>query len=207
MRQSLCGILKFSRPKTRNSKLETRNWINAWSPTSPPMKNHKAWPICFTSYLTTRLPHYMVPAHYVILPSLPLSPNGKVDYRALPRGAIPGRIQGLSTPRNEVEARICAVFAELLGRVSVGIDENFFRIGGHSLLAARAAVRIADAFGVNLDLSTFCKTQRSRRLAKKVDSLRTTGQTITASDKDRARGVRFIDTGEFITYLQDLVLG
>ena len=74
---------------------------------------------------------------------------------------------------------------KLLGRSDVGIEENFFRIGGHSLLAARAAVRIGDAFGVNLDLSTFLENPTVIGLAKKVDSLRSTGQTATESDKDQ----------------------
>ena len=127
----------------------------------------------------------MVPAHYVILPSLPLSPNGKVDYRALPAMQLPAGFEGITTPRNEVEVRLCAIFAEVLGRASVGIDENFFRIGGHSLLAARAAARIGDAFGVSLDLSTFLENPTVVGLATKVDSLRATGQTTTESDKDQ----------------------
>ena len=125
------------------------------------------------SYLTTRLPHYMVPAHYVILPSLPLSPNGKVDYRSLPAmqfSASVGDID-IAARRGGKQAmrdscRSCS------GAPSVGIEENFFRIGGHSLLAARAAARIGDAFGVNLDLSTFLENPTVIGLAKKVDSLR-----------------------------------
>ena len=161
-----------SRLETRNPKLDQRLVAYVAADEEP-----RSLADLLQSYLTTRLPHYMVPAHYVILPSLPLSPNGKVDYRALPPVQFSAGSSVSTTPRNEVEARLCAIFAELLGRASVGIDENFFRLGGHSLLAARAAVRIADAFGVNLSLSTFsAKRQRSSALAKKVDSLRTTGQ-------------------------------
>ncbi len=137
------------------------------------------------SYLTTRLPNYMVPAHFVILPSLPLSPNGKVDYQSLPAPQFSSSVVESTSPRNEVENKLCEIFAELLGRADVGIEENFFRIGGHSLLAARAAVRIGDAFGVNLDLSTFLENPTVIGLAKKVDSLRATGQTNSESDKDQ----------------------
>ena len=122
------------------------------------------------SYLTTRLPDYMVPAYFVVLQSLPLSPNGKVDYRSLPSVQFSASVE--PSPRDEVENKLCEIFAKLLGRSDVGIEENFFRIGGHSLLAARAAVRIGDAFGVNLDLSTFLENPTVIGLAKKVDSLR-----------------------------------
>ena len=89
------------------------------------------------------------------------------------------------SPRGEVENKLREIFAMLLGRSDVGIEENFFRIGGHSLLAARAAVRIGDAFGVNLDLSIFLENPTVIGLAKNIDLLRSTGQTATESDKDR----------------------
>ena len=91
----------------------------------------------------------------------------------------------LTSPRDEVENKLCEIFAELLGRSDVGIEENFFRIGGHSLLAARAAVRIGDAFGVNLDLSTFLENPTVIGLAKKVDSFAPLDKRATESDKDQ----------------------
>jgi acyl carrier protein len=125
----------------------------------------------------------MIPAHFVILSSLPLSPNGKVDYRALP----PVRLfAGFATtaPRNDIEVKLQAIFAEVLGRADIGIDDNFFRVGGHSLLAARAAVRIGDAFGVSLALSTFLEAPTVMGLATRVASLISSGQIDIASDKD-----------------------
>ncbi len=137
------------------------------------------------SFLSERLPDYMVPGHYLIVDSLPLSPNGKVDYRALSSVQTPSGSAGGASPRNDIEVKLCAIFATVLGRSDIGIDENFFRIGGHSLLAASAAARIGDAFGVNLDLSTFLENPTVIGLAQKVDSLRAAGQTITESDKDQ----------------------
>jgi len=72
----------------------------------------------------------------------------------------------------------------VLGRPDIAIDDNFFRIGGHSLLAARAAVRISDAFGVNLALSAFLETPTISALVTKVSSLFSPGQTTSESDKD-----------------------
>lgn len=137
------------------------------------------------SYLATRLPNYMVPAHYVILPSLPLSPNGKVDYQSLPAAQFFSGLVKSTSPRNEIEVRLCAILAEVLGRATVSIDENFFRIGGHSLLAARAAARVGDAFGVSLELSTFLENPTVIGLAKKVESLLATGQTGIEWNKDQ----------------------
>ena len=135
------------------------------------------------SYLSARLPDYMLPAHFVILSSLPLNPNGKIDYRALP----PVRVSGEDTvtaPRNDIEAKLQAIFAEVLGRPDIRIDDNFFRMGGHSLLAARASVRIGDAFGVNLALSRFLETPTISALALKLASVFSPGQTSSESDKD-----------------------
>jgi hypothetical protein len=125
----------------------------------------------------------MIPAHFVVLSSLPLSPNGKVDYRALP----PVRFStgsAATAPRNDIEVKLQAIFAEVLGRAEIGIDDNFFRVGGHSLLAARAAARIGDAFGVSLALSTFLEAPTVMGLAMRVASLISSGQTDTESDKD-----------------------
>jgi amino acid adenylation domain-containing protein len=135
------------------------------------------------SYLSARLPDYMLPAHFVILSSLPLTPNGKINYRALP----PMRFSVNDTataPRNDIEVKLQAIFAEVLGHPDIAIDDNFFRIGGHSLLAARAAVRIGDSFGVNLALSAFLETPTISALATKVSLLFSPGQTYTESDKD-----------------------
>jgi amino acid adenylation domain-containing protein len=134
------------------------------------------------TYLSARLPDYMVPGHFVILSSLPLSPNGKIDYGALP--PIRSSADSAATaPRNHIELKLQAIFAEVLGRSEIGIDDNFFRLGGHSLLAARAAARIGDAFsGLSLTLSDFLTAPTVKDLAGKIAS--SAGQINTASDKD-----------------------
>jgi acyl carrier protein len=91
-----------------------------------------------------------------------------------------------ASPRDYVEQKLCGIFAELLGRADVGIDENFFRIGGHSLLAAHAAARIGDTFGINLNLSTFLDNPTVIGLAKEVEFLHATEQSATESDTDQS---------------------
>ena len=98
------------------------------------------------------LPSYMVPVVIVDIESLPLSHNGKLDRKALPEPAIAekdGRSQ--RTPREEI---LLDLFKDVLRRRSLGIDDNFFECGGHSLLAARLIQRIRTAFGVTLSMRT-----------------------------------------------------
>ncbi|WP_045302975.1 MupA/Atu3671 family FMN-dependent luciferase-like monooxygenase [Saccharothrix sp. ST-888] len=94
------------------------------------------------------LPEYMVPSRFVERGALPLTPNGKTDRSALVRSAaeVSARVLvGYVGPRNEAEGALQRIWAELLGRDSVGVHENFFEVGGHSVLAARLHSRIHGA--------------------------------------------------------------
>ena len=139
-------------------------------------------------YLSSRLPDYMVPTYFVILEQLPLSPNGKVDYRALPavQQFLSAEASLIQAPRNEVEAKLCTIFSQVLSREQIGTEENFFRIGGHSLLAAQAAARIREAFGVGLELRTFLESPTIAALAKEIEvRLKPADTTPGTEDTDR----------------------
>ena len=100
------------------------------------------------AFAALKLPTYMVPSACVVMSALPLSPNGKVDRARLP--APDGTRQLDSTfvaPRSETEDRIAAVWRELLRVEHVGIRDNFFDLGGHSLLLVRVRARLAETFG------------------------------------------------------------
>ncbi len=108
------------------------------------------------SGLAARLPGYMVPAAFVLLDALPLTPTGKLDRRALPRaaGAELARAAPPRAPRDEVEAGLVAIWEDVLAVRPVGVLDNFFELGGHSLLAIRLLARVEEAFGRSLPLST-----------------------------------------------------
>jgi amino acid adenylation domain-containing protein len=102
-------------------------------------------------YLRDRLPAHMVPSFLVVLPSLPRLPNGKIDRAALP--APEGRAGSpvpYEAPRTPLEAEIAALWEELTGAAPVGRGDRFLEIGGHSLLAAQAASRLAARHGIDL---------------------------------------------------------
>jgi aryl carrier-like protein len=101
--------------------------------------------------LAAALPAFMVPAALVAHPSLPLTPNGKVDRLALSRVQAPAAA-ALAPPQGELETLLAALWAELLGLVEVGRDDDFFTSGGHSILATVLLHRVRESFGVDLPL-------------------------------------------------------
>ncbi len=106
------------------------------------------------AYLSGKLPGYMVPAAYVRLESLPLTPSGKLDRKGLPEAKEEESSSraAASAPRDNVEARLLRLWQELLGRTDIGIDDHFIEAGGHSLLAARLNAAIFKEFSIQLPL-------------------------------------------------------
>jgi amino acid adenylation domain-containing protein len=112
------------------------------------------WTVALRTALQTRLPGHMIPSTFVVLGQMPLTPSGKVDRRALPAPdrRRPGLPQPFVTPRTPIEQAIAAVWQELLGVARVGVDDNFFDLGGHSLLLVQLHRRITAQLGVALSV-------------------------------------------------------
>jgi amino acid adenylation domain-containing protein len=105
--------------------------------------------------LGARLPPSMIPAAFVTLAALPLTPTGKLDRAALPAPEHAAGSTPSSPPRNPIEARMAEIWAEVLHRPQVGITDGFFDLGGHSLVAVLLLARIREAFGVDIGLRAF----------------------------------------------------
>jgi amino acid adenylation domain-containing protein len=110
--------------------------------------------------LAVMLPEYMIPSVFVTLDSLPKAPNGKVSVGALPASgrARPELDNPLMPPRTPVEGIVCAIWAAVLELDEVGIHDDFLALGGHSLAASQVVARVAEAFHVDLPLSTLFDT-------------------------------------------------
>ncbi|HXO30493.1 MAG TPA: amino acid adenylation domain-containing protein, partial [Thermoanaerobaculia bacterium] len=129
-------------------------------------------------FLRLRLPDYMVPADYLVLDRLPLSPSGKLDRRALPVPARPqpwerrGGDARRGVLRTPVEELLAGVWADVLGigREQVGPGDDFFRLGGHSLLAIRVAARLRDLTGVEIPLPRLLQLSRLEDLAREIET-------------------------------------
>ncbi|MFF7459767.1 amino acid adenylation domain-containing protein, partial [Kitasatospora sp. NPDC008115] len=125
--------------------------------------------------LGQQLPDYMVPAAIMVIDSIPLTRNGKIDRNALPAPvyASAGIGRAARTPQEEI---LCTAFAEILGLPGVGADDNFFDLGGHSLLATRLISRVRAALGIEIPLRAIFEapsvTQLARRLADHAGELR-----------------------------------
>ena len=104
--------------------------------------------------LSKRLPDYMIPAAFVQVEEIPVTMNGKVDRQALPEPSSANVLaeESYVAPRNIVEERLAGLIAPLLRVNRVGVNDNFFLLGGHSLLGTQLITRISDSFGVNLPL-------------------------------------------------------
>jgi amino acid adenylation domain-containing protein len=118
-------------------------------------------------HLRDRLPEFMVPSAFVVLDALPLSPNGKIDRRALPPPSTPGSASPtFEAPQTAVERALAGVWREVLGVEVVGLGDDFFDLGGHSLLAVKLFAEIERTFGRKLPLSTLFQAPTLGRLAR-----------------------------------------
>ncbi len=123
--------------------------------------------------LKERLPEYMVPAAFVVLDAFPLTPNGKVNRKALPApdaADLSGsEFVAARTPEEEL---LASIWADVLSLEEVSVESSFFDLGGHSLLATQVISRIQDAFDVELHLRDLFETPTIARIAEKIDQIK-----------------------------------
>ncbi|MBD6620399.1 amino acid adenylation domain-containing protein [Komarekiella sp. 'clone 1'] len=124
------------------------------------------------NFLKEKLPEYMMPIAYVVLESIPLTPNGKVDRRALLRPDIVtfDRYDYVA-PRSQVEELLGEIWAKVLLKEQIGVYDNFFELGGHSLLATQLISRIRDSFQIDITVRNLFEAPTIEQLAKCIDTM------------------------------------
>jgi amino acid adenylation domain-containing protein len=142
-------------------------------------------------FVRSKLPDYMVPGHFVELSAIPLTPNGKVDYKVLPRPDTDSTLkQGYVAPRFSSELSLTEIWSTVLGIPQVGIHDNFFDLGGHSLLAVQVISRIGQVLDVDVALRDLFEHPTVAQLAEWIKDL---------SNQDgcmRLPQIRVVDRGQ-----------
>jgi amino acid adenylation domain-containing protein len=125
------------------------------------------------AFLAESLPEYMIPAAFVGLAELPLTGSGKLDKDALPEPSGENSLDqtGFRAPATPTEIKLAAIVAEVLGSDAIGADDNFFLIGGHSLLGTQVVIRAREAFGIELTLWHLFEAQTVANLAATIENL------------------------------------
>ncbi|SDG84152.1 amino acid adenylation domain-containing protein [Lentzea fradiae] len=138
-------------------------------------------PAALRAFAATRLPEHLVPSAFVVLDELPRTANGKLDRAALPVPEITTAAgPAARTPRQQI---LCGVFAGLLGLPEVSPDDDFFALGGHSLLVARLVAKVRSVLGVELAMRDVFRTPTVRGLDARVDSLAQARPSVRAGER------------------------
>jgi thioesterase domain-containing protein/acyl carrier protein len=115
------------------------------------------------------LPEHMVPAHFVQIPALPLLPNGKIDHQSLPRPQTQSVAEhSRVAPRNDTERRVWLIWQDLLEHGNFGINDNFFDLGGHSMLAVRLIKRVETEFECTFNLNVLLEQPTIEAMARQL---------------------------------------
>ncbi len=135
------------------------------------------------SFLGRTLPEYMQPSAFLLLESFPLTPNGKINRKALP---APERMPRQSAadfvaPRTETEKALTEIWSDLLRVDEVGVFDNFFKLGGHSLLATQLISRIRSAFGLELPLQAAFERQTISAMSEEIETIRWAAEALSHS--------------------------
>ncbi|HEY0607596.1 MAG TPA: amino acid adenylation domain-containing protein, partial [Herpetosiphonaceae bacterium] len=160
-------VVENQEPRTKNQEDSTDPGFR--TPVGHPVLGSE-----LRQYVGSRLPEYMVPSMFVVLDALPLTPSGKLDRRALPlpdrsRRDLDGEVV---LPRTPLEATLASIWAELLGIEQIGIHDNFFALGGHSLLVTQMVARLRETLELELPVHSLFETPTIASLARQIETLR-----------------------------------
>jgi aryl carrier-like protein len=169
------------RPRSRATRgsAKSRCW-RARTASSPTSLARATWTCA--RFVRASLPEYMVPAHFIAIERLPLTENGKLDRRALLQlGIAEAPRAGAVAPRTATEEMVMGEFRAVLERQDFGVGDNFFDLGGHSLMAARLMSRLRKVSGCNLALRCLFERPTVGGLAETIDGLAWLGKSRVAA--------------------------
>jgi len=150
---------------------------------TPVQKNNTAKALHeLRSYLVTQLPDYMVPSFFVVLEQFPLTPNGKIDRKALPAPDNITTSSEFAPPQTPTEQLLAAIWAEVLGVAQVGRHDNFFELGGHSLLVMQLLAKINSSFATELSVRDVFEHAILADLAKSIEIYQLTLNNLKDAD-------------------------
>jgi amino acid adenylation domain-containing protein len=123
-------------------------------------------PADLRTFLSGKLPHYMIPARFISMAAFPLSPNGKVDRAALPAPVVANSVSAVEAPSTELEQRLVELWQRILRVERVGLDDNFFDLGGDSLMIVAAHSNLQKTFEVEIPVTDLFEFTTIRTLAR-----------------------------------------
>jgi amino acid adenylation domain-containing protein len=139
-------------------------------------------------FLSKSFPDYMIPSYFIQLDRIPLTPNGKVDRRALPETELAADREYIA-PRDELEKQMVRIWSEVLNVSQMGIDDDFFELGGHSLKATILISRIHKVFNIRVPLADFFRKPRIREFAELIKG--------AAGDNDKYAAIKPVEKKEY----------
>ena len=127
--------------------------------------------VAMSTQLRERIPLYMVPQHFLYVEEMPLTPNGKIDKKALLKPELYGDMRGVAyvAPRNDLEERLAVMWSEILGKDRIGINDDFFMLGGNSLKVIRLVSMINKEFELGADIRILFENPTIAQLAEALD--------------------------------------
>ena len=147
-------------------------------------KNSELQASSLQNFLKSRVPSYMIPQSLVILESLPLNPNGKVDLAALPSPReVREEIKEVVAPCNANEAKLAEIFTQVLEVEQIGIYDNFFDLGGHSLLATKLIALLLEEFKIDINVIDLFEAPTVEGLARRIED-KITFKEVSSNDDD-----------------------
>ena len=155
-------------------------------------------------YLATRLPDYMLPAMFMFLERLPLSSNGKVDYKALPEAEFEPSAAHHVAPRTPAETELVRIWQEVLKHERIGVHDDFFASGGHSLLATQVIARVREVFGVELPVRALFEAPTVAQLAETLGGNRPHAEHVPLQRMDRTRPLPLSFSQQRVWFLDQL---